>query len=366
MKLLHFTITLSFFAVLLLPLAIHATGACGVDNAIQMSVYIPGVTGVKKATSVGESDCYYLKKIGANDGDKTSGGSLPDYIAGMYYLGVRLGGLIALLMLMIGGAEWVFAQGSPEKISKSKERMVNALVGLMLLLVSYTILNLINPQLVELKSLNLEPVKAKEVATAESQATGQKAITLNNLQQARMAYDKNPTEENKRLLAEATAANDAAQNKLEQIAQQQNNIATTAVTNSLRSQAEGQTTDALLSNAMTALKKIYDMDPNNAVGRAQAIQDFLTKSSAGTVLQQRIKDENNLVSGRIVEIIDAVKKENNLNITNATDYAKIKTILNNNPEYLQLVQQQKQLTEQQRLYDGALQDLREGTSYVLH
>ncbi len=357
MKLLHLTITLSFFAVLLLPLATRATGACGVDNAIHLSVYIPGITGVVPGES-GAAPCYYLKKApGSTSSEKA--GSLPDYIAGIYYLGVRLGGLIALLMLMIGGAEWVFAQGSPEKISKSKERMVNALVGLMLLLVSYTILNLINPQLVNLKPLNLEPVKAiVETPTPEKEAAAKIEITNNNREQAQQAYDRNPTEENKRLLAEATAANDAARNKQEQIAQQKKNIAATALANSLRVKTEGQTTDILLNNAITELKKIADMDVNNAVGRQQALHDFVNnKSGAGALLNQRFNDEGARVGGRIQEIIESTKKDNNLNIRDADYVTKIKIILDNNPEYLQLSQEKKQLAAQQTLYNETIRDI---------
>lgn len=128
------------------------SGACGKDNAIQLSVYIPGITGVGKPDNFG-NPCYYLTKVGSS-----AIGTLPDYIAGLYYFGVTIGGFVAAVMIMIGGMRWVMSGGSPDKISKAKEQMLNATVGLLLLLVSYTIFSIINPNLLRLQKPGAEKV----------------------------------------------------------------------------------------------------------------------------------------------------------------------------------------------------------------
>lgn len=74
--------------------------------------------------------------------------------------------ILALVMLVIGGVEYVGSAGNVSLLGDAKGRIINALLGLLLALAAWLILNLINPDLVDfsitIKSLNL-PVDIENV-----------------------------------------------------------------------------------------------------------------------------------------------------------------------------------------------------------
>ena len=57
--------------------------------------------------------------------------------------------ILALVMLVIGGGEYVGSAGNTSLLGDAKGRMLNAILGLLLALSSWLILNLINPDLVD-------------------------------------------------------------------------------------------------------------------------------------------------------------------------------------------------------------------------
>lgn len=85
--------------------------------------------------------CYYLK------------GALPEYINGLYLFGLSIAGLLGMVVIMIGGLRWIASGGSPEKISAAKEQMMNAFWGLIILMFAYTMLYIINPNVLILKPI---------------------------------------------------------------------------------------------------------------------------------------------------------------------------------------------------------------------
>lgn len=87
---------------------------------------------------------------------------LTDYIAGMYRLLVGLGALFAVVMFIIAGYQWIFAGGSADKIGAAKKRIMGAVMGLILALLSYVILNSISARLVELRLPLVDPVPGIE------------------------------------------------------------------------------------------------------------------------------------------------------------------------------------------------------------
>ncbi len=86
-----------------------------------------------------------------NEGNYISGNLAGEYIAALYKFFVGIAGIIAVLMIAIGGFIWLFSGGSPDKINAAKETIFGAIMGLMLALGSYVILYTINPQLVDFK-----------------------------------------------------------------------------------------------------------------------------------------------------------------------------------------------------------------------
>jgi len=78
--------------------------------------------------------------------------NLNEIVAWFYYFIVSVAGIAAFFALILGGFEWMTSAGDPSKVSSAKERMSSAMLGLIIILASYLILQVINP---ELTTLNL-------------------------------------------------------------------------------------------------------------------------------------------------------------------------------------------------------------------
>ncbi len=70
---------------------------------------------------------------------------LPNYLAAMYQFLVSGIAIVAVGMIIFGGAQWALAAGNKEKVSEGKDRITNALIGLVIALLSWTIINMISP-----------------------------------------------------------------------------------------------------------------------------------------------------------------------------------------------------------------------------
>ncbi len=99
-------------------------------------------------------DIQMLEKIGEKDFEPTpiekSEGSysiriIEDYIAYLYPYVVALVASLALLMVVVGSLEITMAGGDSGKVSEGKDRIMYAIFGLLLLLLSSLILWTVNP-----------------------------------------------------------------------------------------------------------------------------------------------------------------------------------------------------------------------------
>lgn len=68
------------------------------------------------------------------------------YIPGVFNLAIGVAGVLAVLMIIIGGVEYITTDAIQGK-TDGKARIQNALLGLLLALVSYILLHTINPNL---------------------------------------------------------------------------------------------------------------------------------------------------------------------------------------------------------------------------
>ena len=80
----------------------------------------------------------------------TNGAGLSDYLGNLYKMGVAAAAGLAVIMVIWGGVEYITAVAGEGK-SGGKERITSAILGLLLALGSYIILNTINPDLLSLK-----------------------------------------------------------------------------------------------------------------------------------------------------------------------------------------------------------------------
>ncbi|MBU0660680.1 hypothetical protein KKG22_00705 [Patescibacteria group bacterium] len=89
---------------------------------------------------------------------------LSEYIAQMYKFSVIAAGIIAVIMIIVGGFQITMSGGNSEAQSSAKKRITGALVGLVLAAGSYTILYTINPELVSLNNLRVQYVEKENLA----------------------------------------------------------------------------------------------------------------------------------------------------------------------------------------------------------
>ena len=65
--------------------------------------------------------------------------SLEDYVVSIINGLLGLVGLIFIIMIILGGFKWMTSQGNSEKVKEAKEMIKNAIIGIAVVLLSYTI-----------------------------------------------------------------------------------------------------------------------------------------------------------------------------------------------------------------------------------
>jgi hypothetical protein len=84
--------------------------------------------------------------------------TISTYLSGMFKLIIALGAAFAVLMGITGGIQYVASGIAPAARKGAKERITNALLGLVIILTSYLILNTIDPKLVAF-NFGLPPIE---------------------------------------------------------------------------------------------------------------------------------------------------------------------------------------------------------------
>lgn len=85
--------------------------------------------------------------------------TLARYISALYQWALGAIGALSAVMIVIAGAQWMLAAGNASKIGDAKDRLTHALIGLLIALSSFLVLNFINPELVIFKELRVEKIE---------------------------------------------------------------------------------------------------------------------------------------------------------------------------------------------------------------
>ncbi len=134
----------------------------------EFNVQIPGLTDLGAPQEVTENGQKYLVIPW-----------LATYIAGVYKYALSIVTIFAVLMIMVGGIIWLTGGGSADKVSRAKDYIQGALIGLMIALFSYLILYTINPGLVKYESLKIKYVE--HVETENEEASTSNTVCHNQL-----------------------------------------------------------------------------------------------------------------------------------------------------------------------------------------
>jgi len=68
-----------------------------------------------------------------------SAGTLTDTIASLIRVGLGFLGIVAVVIILIGGFKWVTAGGEEEKVKKAKKYIFQGIIGLVIVLAAYAI-----------------------------------------------------------------------------------------------------------------------------------------------------------------------------------------------------------------------------------
>ena len=80
---------------------------------------------------------------------------LNEIVAWFYYFIIGVAGLAAFVMLVMGGVKYLTSAGNPSAIGDAKDQIKSALLGLLIILMSWLILQVINPDLTVLGPVEL-------------------------------------------------------------------------------------------------------------------------------------------------------------------------------------------------------------------
>ena len=126
-------------------------------------------------TSTNSNYCLLAPLPGLGDSVDTTQG-VGSYINVLIKITIGLISVLAVVMLVVGGIEYMVSNIAGEKAS-AKSRMTNAIFGLILMLSSYLILNTINPKLVNL-SVGIAPTTLKNFDNTKAGQDGMKTTHI--------------------------------------------------------------------------------------------------------------------------------------------------------------------------------------------
>lgn len=81
--------------------------------------------------------------------------TLPNYIDYFFGVAILSAGILGFFSIVYAGVKLLTAAGNPSAISDARERILGSILGIALLMFSFILLNAINPQLVNVKTLPL-------------------------------------------------------------------------------------------------------------------------------------------------------------------------------------------------------------------
>lgn len=119
--------------IIILVLVLLMPVICSGDSGIQLNLTYPEFGGftLEESTDINE------------------------IVAWLYYFIISISGLSAFIMLVRGGFMWMSSAGNQGTLTEAKDIITSAILGLIIVLASFLILQVINP---ELTILNIKPL----------------------------------------------------------------------------------------------------------------------------------------------------------------------------------------------------------------
>lgn len=125
-----------------------------VSTVAIFSVFVLGLFNVDSVKAeTGEKFIYTLLQPLPQEGeDLQKNVTLKEYLTWAFRFTLALAGFLAVMMIVIGGVEYIISGANESSRSGAKKRINSAISGLVLALVSYLVLYTINPSLVDFEN----------------------------------------------------------------------------------------------------------------------------------------------------------------------------------------------------------------------
>lgn len=82
--------------------------------------------------------------------------SLDQYVTGIYNFAAMAVGIIGVLMFLVGGFQYMISAGNRGMSGEAKKTMINAVVGIVMVLGAYLLLSTINKELINFQALKFQ------------------------------------------------------------------------------------------------------------------------------------------------------------------------------------------------------------------
>jgi len=128
------------------------------------------------------SQCYTFETgipFIANPGECLSSSSLAQLILNFINISRNIAAILAFAMIVWAGFEYALSSGNVNQQKDAQERIVNAVIGLVLLFAFWIILNTINPDILKIENLELQPVNLNYNPINNNHNSGQIPPDLN-------------------------------------------------------------------------------------------------------------------------------------------------------------------------------------------
>jgi len=136
-------------------------GTLQIENPFdKLQIKIPGMARFSEA------------KLCQDNSNKLCVNWIAEYIAGIYKYAIGIVGILATVVMMIGGVMWMMSGGNASTAGEAKSWITASLTGLIIALSSYMILYQVNPSLVIWDPLKLPVVKEFKISEDVLNYTG--------------------------------------------------------------------------------------------------------------------------------------------------------------------------------------------------
>lgn len=199
------TIGMFVMAVVLLTTLAPTTIALafGRDSVDDYTLLAP-LPGTSKQCETAEVNTYSASNGKAETTTQNCRTNFLTYITGFFKLVIGISAILAILVITYGGFEYMTSV-SESATSKAKERIQNAVIGLLLVLSSYLIVNTINPKLTK---IDFTFGKISDAGLTE------KSVFLEDpLNTMKMVYEQNILNDRSKLLAQRETLRTKCQNE---------------------------------------------------------------------------------------------------------------------------------------------------------